>query len=93
MSFLVTLLVLGAMGLFLAAKGCEPGKTRTLLWSCFAGCILLFLIIMFTTMAQHPYNPESKYKQEREDQWIQDNFGDGKGQEIQDAIDNYKNGQ
>lgn len=40
-----------------------------------------------------PYNPASarqKAEEQREEQWLQDNFGNGQYEDIQNAIDDYK---
>ena len=67
----------------------------TLAWICICfGIPVIILGILFQPSASK-YDREkakqTKIEQEQEDQWIQDNFGNGKGKAIQQAIDDYKN--
>ena len=52
---------------------------------------LVFFIIGGGMDVLFPNTETKTEKEKQEEEWLEENFGDGKGQEIQDAIDDYKN--
>ena len=90
MTFLLVVCFFGlVIGILVIKDG--TGKEKGIGALIMLGCTIGIIAILHA--AYVPYNPKSyekKIEQQREDQWIQDNFGNGKGEEIFNAIDNYK---
>lgn len=83
-------------GCIVALKYIVTKKGKLICLLVMLGCILGIVAIFAATYV--PYNPRAAEKkrqqqvqQQQENQWIQENFGNGKGKEIQHAIDDYRN--
>ncbi len=80
-------------GGFVALKYIVTVKGKLICVLVMLGCIL-GIVATIMSIESAPYNPkaaEEKRQQKQEEQWIQENFGNGKGEKIQQAIDDYKN--
>ena len=91
MEFLLVVCVIGAVICGMVLKNVKGKKDKTIAGIVLAGCIFGFFMIMIASWV--PYNPASarqKAEEQREEQWLQDNFGNGQYEDIQNAIDDYK---
>ena len=92
METLAAFLIVIGIGVLVCLRGTKSIKGKGI------GVAILVLgaVILIATCAANyrPYNPNAakkKAQEKAEEQWIQDNFGNGKGKAIQQAIDDYKN--
>ena len=92
MNVLSTILIIVGCGFFAFIKYGDNSSEKLKIFLIGVGLFVGGLAILIA-VNYRPYNPKAaarKQKQQLEDQWIQENFGNGKGQAIYDAIDSYK---